>query len=64
MSNMKEKQLVLWLLLSSFGIMFAVLSWIQESSVINPEIMNGPNKGFLAVITGLALYYFLAKKTI
>ena len=64
MSNMKEKQLVLWLLLSSFGIMFAVLSWIQESSIINPEIMTGPNKGLLAVVTGLALYYFLAKKTI
>jgi len=64
MSNMKEKQLALWLLLSSFGIMFAVLSWIQESNIINPEIMNGPNKGLLAVITGLALYYFLAKKTI
>jgi hypothetical protein len=64
MSDKKEKQLTLWLLLSCFGIMFAALSWIQESDIINQEIMNGPNKGFLAVITGFVLYYLLAKKTI
>ena len=37
----------IWLLLSSFGIMFAVLSWIQEGGLL-PENM-GWGKGFLAV---------------
>lgn len=44
--------------------MFAALSWIQESNLINADLTNGPNKGFLAVLTGMALYYFLAKKTL
>ena len=52
----------LWLILSSFGIMFAVLSWIQESKIIDQEIFVGLNKGVIALITGLILYQLLAKK--
>ena len=52
----------LWLILSSIGIMFAVLSWIQESKIIYQEIFVGPNKGVIALITGLILYQLLAKK--
>ena len=45
---------VVWLYLSSFGIMFAILSWFQESGFI-PEDM-GPLKGVAALITGTILY--------
>ena len=52
----------LWLILSSFGIMFAVFSWIQDSSLISTGILQGSKKGFFALISGLFLYKFLAKK--
>ena len=50
----------LWLLLSGFGIMFAILSWLQDSGIFPPE----PNaiKGIIALITGSILYLFIAKK--
>ena len=50
----------LWLLLSGFGIMFAILSWLQDSGVLFPEL--GPTKGMVAVITGSILYLLVAKK--
>ena len=50
----------LWLLLSGFGIMFAILSWIQESSVLFPE--TSVTKGIVALITGSILYLVVAKK--
>ena len=59
---MKRNITIIWLILSSFGIMFAVLSWIQES--ISVDIFIGYRKGIFALITGLFLYHFLAKKTI
>ena len=49
----------IWKILSSFGIMFAVLSWLQESQILILEL--GPTKGFLAVITGFLLYFFFRK---
>jgi len=52
----------IWLMLSGFGIMFAVLSWIQDSQIINPNILDGSYKGFIAVITGLILYKYVAKE--
>ena len=58
---MKKNITSIWLILSSFGIMFAVLSWIQES--VNTNIMLGYRKGVAALITGFLLYHFLAKKT-
>ena len=51
-----------WLLLSSFGIMFAIFSWLQESNIISASILYGYRKGVYALITGLFLYKYLAKK--
>ena len=50
----------LWLLLSGFGIMFAILSWLQDSGVLFPE--PDPKKGIAALITGSILYLVIAKK--
>ena len=55
-----KKSTALWLFLSSFGIMFAVMSWIQDSG-IDGGILQGPNKGFAALLTGALLYHYLAK---
>ena len=49
----------IWLQLSGFGIMFAILSWLQEASILSKDI--GGYKGIIAVITGLILYYVVAK---
>ena len=49
--NIKKE---IWLLISGFGIMFAVLSWLQESQILVLEA--GSIKGFLALITGILLY--------
>ena len=49
--NIKKE---IWLFISGFGIMFAVLSWLQESQILILEL--GPKKGFLAVVTGFLLY--------
>ena len=59
---MKKTYLKIWLVLSSFGIMFAILSWVQESNIINPNILINHKKGVLAIITGLILYKYVAKK--
>ena len=50
----------LWLLLSGFGIMFAVLSWFQESNIMPSEL--GSLKGFLALTSGFVLYISCRKK--
>tara|TARA_B100001750_G_C14985915_1_gene340072 strand:- start:301 stop:468 length:168 start_codon:yes stop_codon:yes gene_type:complete len=49
-----------WLFLSAFGIMFAILSWSQESGLLPKDI--GSLKGFLALISGTILYYFVGRK--
>ena len=54
--NIKKE---IWLFISAFGIMFAVLSWLQESQILILEL--GPTKGFLAVILGFLLYFFFRK---
>ena len=51
---------VIWLTASSFGIMFAILSWLQESKIIPNDI--GSLKGFLAVLFGALLYFFVPRK--
>ena len=56
-----KKSTSIWLFLSSFGIMFAIMSWIQDSG-IDRGLLDGAYKGFAALITGLILYHFLAKK--
>ncbi|MAO71411.1 MAG: hypothetical protein CMD02_02745 [Flavobacteriales bacterium] len=55
-SNLKKE---IWLFISSFGIMFAVLSWLQESEILSSEL--GWLKGFLALIAGFLLYLIFRK---
>jgi len=51
----------IWLFISSFGIMFAVFSWLQESNIIaNTEDLGGI-KGCYAIITGGLLYLLFRK---
>tara|TARA_B100001250_G_scaffold162198_1_gene139307 strand:- start:1670 stop:1849 length:180 start_codon:yes stop_codon:yes gene_type:complete len=54
--NIKKE---IWLLISGFGIMFAVFSWLQESSVISTDL--GFLKGIYALITGVILYLLFRK---
>tara|TARA_B100001758_G_C18203369_1_gene501042 strand:- start:555 stop:734 length:180 start_codon:yes stop_codon:yes gene_type:complete len=54
--NIKKE---IWLLISGFGIMFAVFSWLQESSLLSSDL--GSLKGFYALITGIVLYLFFRK---
>jgi len=51
----------IWLILSSFGIMFAVFSWLQESGLIESVDVLTWKKGVFSLLTGFLLYYFLAK---
>jgi len=46
----------IWLFISSFGIMFAVLSWFQESNILCPVEELSWLKGLLALLSGLILY--------
>tara|TARA_B100001093_G_scaffold305440_1_gene291400 strand:+ start:110480 stop:110662 length:183 start_codon:yes stop_codon:yes gene_type:complete len=59
---MLNKSKTTWLILSSFGIMFAILSWLQESIDQINFLLDGPKKGVLAFFFGLLLYKYLAKK--
>ena len=52
---------MIWLVASAFGIMFAVLSWLQESGLLPPADELGFWKGLLAVLTGLVLYWIVAR---
>ncbi len=49
----------IWLFISAFGIMFAILSWLQESSILSSEL--GWLKGLFALLTGLFLYLIFRK---
>jgi len=51
----------IWLFLSSFGIMFAIISWIQESNIIPETITLGPLKGWIALLFGIILYIIFRK---
>ncbi|PDH46832.1 MAG: hypothetical protein CND86_04500 [Bacteroidetes bacterium MED-G21] len=57
MKNKKE----IWLFISAFGIMFAVLSWLQEAQIIPDANTLGALKGLFAIITGFLLYLFFRK---
>jgi hypothetical protein len=58
----REKILSFWLFISAFGIMFAVLSWMQEAAIIPPVDELGAWKGIAAVITGSILYFLVARE--
>ena len=51
----------IWLFISGFGIMFAVFSWLQESSLIPPVDDLGYLKGVYALVTGFLLFVFFRK---
>ena len=57
----RERLLIFWLLASAFGIMFAALSWAQEAGLLPPADELGAWKGVMAVVTGLLLYWLVAK---
>ncbi len=54
-----NKKKELWLLISAFGIMFAVLSWLQESAILKNGL--GWLKGFFALVSGFFLFIFFRK---
>tara|TARA_B100002052_G_scaffold75692_2_gene68690 strand:- start:13652 stop:13825 length:174 start_codon:yes stop_codon:yes gene_type:complete len=49
----------IWLLISGFGIMFAVLSWLQEASIMSNDL--GWEKGLYALISGFLLFLVFRK---
>jgi hypothetical protein len=49
-----------WLYLSSFGIMFAMLSWFQEAGLLASAADLEWVKGLLAAALGVPVYYFIA----
>ncbi len=49
----------MWLIISAFGNMFAILSWLQESDILSDEI--GWLKGLYALITGTIAYLIIRK---
>lgn len=51
----------IWLLLSGFGIMFAILSWLQESNIIPSVEKLSELKGFYALLSGFILYLIFRK---
>tara|TARA_B100001287_G_scaffold253072_1_gene235472 strand:- start:1259 stop:1450 length:192 start_codon:yes stop_codon:yes gene_type:complete len=61
MNNKTKIKKEIWLFISSFGIMFAVLSWMQESNIIANVVELASLKGFFALITGFILYISFRK---
>tara|TARA_B100000214_G_C23681536_1_gene496579 strand:- start:45 stop:275 length:231 start_codon:yes stop_codon:yes gene_type:complete len=57
----QEKLLAFWLFISAFGIMFAVISWLQEIALFPPSSEIGFWKGFSAVVSGTLLYILVAR---
>ena len=57
----QNTQKEIWLFISAFGIMFAVLSWMQESNIIPNVIELGWLKGLFALIAGFVLYICFRK---
>ena len=49
----------LWLFLTSFGIMFTILSWLQDTGIVF-QIRNAL-KGIIATIGAIFLYIFIAR---
>lgn len=57
---MKLSLKTVWLFISSFGIMFAFLSWMQEAGVLSDS--GGWWKGALALAAGLLLYFLIPNR--
>jgi hypothetical protein len=59
-SHMKQERFRrVWMLLSAFGIVFAVLSWFHEAVLSGNAILW---KGPLAVLLGLGLYFIFVDR--
>lgn len=56
-----ETKKEIWLFISAFGIMFAILSWLQEANIIPDVLTLGALKGFIALLSGLILYLIFKK---
>jgi len=50
---------IIWHYISAFGVMFAILSWFQESLVLEGAQTYRQWKGIMACCTGLILYWVL-----
>lgn len=49
-----------WLLLSSYGIMFAIISFIEDMGLLSDIKSNQPwIKGILAILIGILFYLFI-----
>lgn len=57
----RKKLLEFWLFISAFGIMFAVLSWLQEATILPSAEDLKAWKGVLAILTGAVLYWTVAR---
>ena len=57
-SKKMNKKKEIWLFISGFGIMFAILSWLQEAHIVPDVNTLGALKGLFALITGFFLYLF------
>ena len=54
-----------WLILSSFGIIFAILSFIEELGGLNDVKTKCPwMKGTLAILIGIVFYIFIGLRHI
>ena len=58
-NNKKETARRIWMFISAFGIVFAFLSWFHEALLAGDSILW---KGPLALILGLALYWFFVDR--
>ena len=68
-SNLKNKwsnfSLHIWLILSSYGIMFAILSFIDEIGGIEKIKNNKPwIKGLLSIFFGIIFYFVIGLRHI
>jgi len=50
---------IIWHYITAFGVMFAILSWFQESQVLEGAATFREWKGVMATCTGLLLYWVL-----
>ena len=59
---MKDIYNIIWLWLSSFGVLFAILSFLTEIKIFKNEPTY--KKGLTAIVLGTILFYLLPYKLI
>jgi len=50
---------IMWHYISAFGVMYAILSWLQDATVLDPATELKGYKGVIAASTGVLLYWLL-----